>query len=234
MMKEYNINQTTLKIMSLYSNDYKKSLHIRQVAREIDIDVKACFLQLAKLEKNGILSSASNGRNKEYSLNLINYTTKQFLGMAEAFTAASFLLNNFVIKKLVTDLSGRINGTVVLFGSYAAGKQVKESDIDLLVIKSDRRSAISIEDESRLLGVEIDLKSTTEKEFLTGLEKSDRLLNEVVLNHVVLKGTDTFCDLMWEYSAGRNRAAPMVQEPKQGNKRNQALGQPRQSIPGKI
>ncbi|MHB8545492.1 MAG: hypothetical protein ACYDAJ_01835 [Nitrosotalea sp.] len=51
MLEEYNINQTTLKILGLYLDDYKKSLHLREISRETKIDVKAIQLQLKKLEK---------------------------------------------------------------------------------------------------------------------------------------------------------------------------------------
>jgi hypothetical protein len=44
MMKGYNINQTTLKILGLYRSDYRRSLHLRQIARETNVDVKAVQL----------------------------------------------------------------------------------------------------------------------------------------------------------------------------------------------
>jgi hypothetical protein len=66
MMEEYNINQTTLKILGLYMSDYRRSLHLRQIAR--------VQLQLKRLKRMNILSSVRKGRNKEYSVNLQNST----------------------------------------------------------------------------------------------------------------------------------------------------------------
>jgi len=63
MMKEYNINQTTLRILGLYVSDYK-ALHLRKVARETKVDVKAVQLQLKRLEKRNILSSIMKGRGQ--------------------------------------------------------------------------------------------------------------------------------------------------------------------------
>ena len=76
MMEEYNINQTTLKILGLFRNDYRRSLHLRQIARETRVDVKAVQLQLKRLERMNILSSLLKGRNKEYSVNLRNSIAK--------------------------------------------------------------------------------------------------------------------------------------------------------------
>jgi predicted transcriptional regulator len=72
MMKKYNINQTTLKMLGLYRSNYDASFHVRAVARETNIDVKAIQLQLKMLEKINVVSSTQKGRNKEYSLNLDN------------------------------------------------------------------------------------------------------------------------------------------------------------------
>ena len=98
MLEEYNITQTTLKILGLYANNYKKSLHLRQIARETKVDVKAIHLQLRKLEKINVLSSATRGKNKEYMLNLDNIITKYYLGMAETFASIIYLKKNFLIK----------------------------------------------------------------------------------------------------------------------------------------
>jgi len=57
MLEEYNINQTTLKILGLYRSDYGRSMHLRKIARETKVDVKAVQLQLKRLERLNILSS---------------------------------------------------------------------------------------------------------------------------------------------------------------------------------
>jgi len=72
VMEEYNINQTTLKSLGLYS----KSLHLRQIVRETSVDVKAVELQLKRLERKNIRLCVRKGRNKEYSVNLRNSIAK--------------------------------------------------------------------------------------------------------------------------------------------------------------
>jgi len=120
-MEEYNINQTTLKILGLYSNDYSKPLHVRKIARETKTDVKTIQLQLRRLEKVNVLSSILNGRNREYRLNLGNLIVKQYMVMAETFASISYLSENFLIKKVVDEIGDLIEGVVVLFGSFAKG-----------------------------------------------------------------------------------------------------------------
>jgi hypothetical protein len=46
MMEEYNINQRTLNILGLYKSGQGRSPHLRPIARETRVDMKAVQLQL--------------------------------------------------------------------------------------------------------------------------------------------------------------------------------------------
>ena len=201
MLEKYNINQTTLKILRLYSNDYTKSLHLRAIARETQVDVKAVQLQLKRLEKMNILSSVLKGRNKEYALNLGNSITKYYMVMAETLACISYLRRNFLIKKIVEEIGNKIDGILILFGSFAKGNATKESDVDLFVISEKKPSRPVAEEAGDLVARSISIKSMSRKQFRDGLEEKDPLVNEIISNHITLKGVDDFCDLMWRYYA---------------------------------
>ena len=199
MMKEYNINQTTLKILSLYRNNYKVSLHLREIARETNVDVKAIQLQLKKLEKINIILGTTKGRNKEYNLNLNNYTTKYYMILAETFASINYLSKNFEIKKLVSEIEDHMGNTAILFGSYAKEETTRESDIDILVITDKKPDINAVREAGRLIDREISVKSTTEEQFLKGLMNGDPLIREIAANHIILKGIDNTCNIMWQY-----------------------------------
>ena len=203
MMEEYNINQTTLKILGLYRSDYRRSLHLRQIARETDVDVKAVQLQLKRLEAVNVLSSALKGRNKEYTVNLRNSISRYYLMLAETFASVTCLAKDFVIKKIETDIGDRIEGTIILFGSFAKGQQKKQSDVDLFVMgsKSGALSRGIVREIGDMIGREISVKLGSKRQFLNGLEEGDPLVREVVSNHVILRGVDDFCNLIWRYYA---------------------------------
>lgn len=201
-MEKYNINQTTLKILSLYRNNYKIYLHVREIARETKVDVKAIQLQLKRLERANILSSALKGKNKEYRLNLTNIAAKYYLIMAEAFFTIIFLDKNFQIKKVINEISGKIDGVILLFGSFAKGYATKESDIDIFIINDKEFDKSAIAEVGDIIGRRISIKSSTRKQFLDGLKNADPLIREVALAHITLKGADYFCTILWEYYAG--------------------------------
>jgi DNA polymerase sigma len=201
MLEEYNMTQTTLKIIALYRNNYKKSLHLREIARETKVDVKAVQLQLQKLESMNVLSSNVRGRNKEYTLNQSNIITKYFLSMAEAFTAITYTQKNFTLKKIINQLDPKISDPIILFGSFAKNTQTKESDIDLLIITDKKIDRKTINTISSLVNRDINIKSATEEQFLNGLRQKDPLIGEVIVDHIVLKGADKICDILWQYYA---------------------------------
>jgi predicted nucleotidyltransferase len=201
MMEKYNINQTTLKILGLYSNDYSKYLHLREIARETRVDVKAVQLQLKRLEHANILSSVMKGRNKEYRLNISNSIAKYYMIMAETFASISYLRRNFLVKKIIDEIGNKIDGTIILFGSFVKGHATKESDVDLFVITENKPNRLVAAEAGDLVGRTVSVKSTNRKQFMKGLEEKDPLINEIISNHITLKGVDELCEVMWKYYA---------------------------------
>ncbi|MGI0069576.1 MAG: nucleotidyltransferase domain-containing protein [Nitrosotalea sp.] len=199
MLEKTNITQTTLRILGLYNDNYKKSLHLREIARKTKTDVNTTYPQLKKLEEMNVLVSTIKGKNKEYVLNLNNIITKYYLTMAEIFTAIVYLQKNFLIKKVITEIEPKIDEPIILFGSFVKGGYTKESDIDLFVIRQQKIERNMILKTASLVGREINIKNTIDSRFLNGLKNKDSLINEVVSNHIVLKGADKFCDIMWRY-----------------------------------
>lgn len=190
------MTQTTFRIITLYTGDYKKSLHIREIARRTETDVKSIQIQLQRLERINVLSSIVKGKNKEYSLNQ-NIITRYYLNMAECFAAIMYLKKHFLIKKMFARLESDMDGAVILFGSYAKETYTKQSDIDLFIINEKKVDKKIISATSDIINKDINVKSSNRQQFLDGLYDNDPLIKEVALNHVVLKGADEFCQLMW-------------------------------------
>ena len=119
--------------------------------------------------------------------------------MAECFATVAYLEKHFLIKKILIQIEPHINGTIVLFGSYAKETYSKQSDIDLFVITSQKIDKKIILKTSDMINQDIDIKCSDRQQFLGMLRNNDPLAKEVVLNHVILKGADEFCELMWRY-----------------------------------
>jgi len=203
MMEKYNINHTTLRIIGLYARDYRSSFHLREIAGEIGVDVKAVQVQLKRLERINVLSSTFKGRNKEYSLNLDNLITKYYMILAETFVSINHVARDFLIKKIMNEIGDRMDGVIVLFGSFAKGEADAKSDVDLLVLVEKKLETDIFKEVGDLVGRNLSVKVSSSRKFLEGLNNRDPLMMEVASNHVVLKGVDDFCDVMWRYHAKR-------------------------------
>jgi predicted nucleotidyltransferase len=201
MLYKYHINQTTLKILSLFRSNYKTSLYLREIAREIQVDAKAVSLQLNRLEKTNILTSIQKGKNKEYSLNLGNSLTLYYIVLAEDFVTIEYLDRNFEVKKLVSETVDKLGKIAMLFGSFAKGNMTQESDIDILIIDDKKPNLSVFKEVGSLLSREISIKCMSEEQFSNGLANKDPLTLEVAVNHIILKGIDNVCNMLWRYYA---------------------------------
>lgn len=86
-MEKYNVNQTTLTIIGIYRSNYWRACYLREIAREVEVDVKAVQHQVKRLERLNILTSKERGRITEYRLNLTNVLTRYSIILAETFTS---------------------------------------------------------------------------------------------------------------------------------------------------
>ncbi len=121
--------------------------------------------------------------------------------MAEIFASITHIRKNFLIKKIISELENKIDDTIILFGSFVKGGHTKKSDIDLFVISDKKIKRSIVFETANFIDRDINIQSTTGEKFLAGLKNRDPLVNEVVSNHIVLKGADKFCDIMWRYHA---------------------------------
>ena len=201
MEEKYNINHTTLKILALFTTDYQKTIHVRKIARNIQTDVKTVGIHLKRLEHNNILQSTTKGRNKEYNPNLNNQITKHYLILAETYSTITYLEKNFLIKKLSSEITDKVKGIIILFGSFAKGKADPESDIDLQFISDQKTDTQPIQETARLIDREINIITTTPNQFQNGLKENDPLIKEIIQNHIVIKGADRLVDHMWKHYA---------------------------------
>lgn len=201
MSYNYYINQTTLKILGLFRNDYKTSFYLREIARNVHVDAKAVGLQLNRLEKVNIVKSLQKGKNKEHTLNLNNFLTLYYLILAETFTTLEYLNRNFEIKKLVGETTKKMGKTAILFGSFAKENMTKESDIDILIIDNEKSDLTILKELGNLLSREVNVKLMSEEQFTNGLVIKDPLVQEIAANHIILKGIDNYCNMLWRYYA---------------------------------
>jgi predicted nucleotidyltransferase len=198
-------SKSELKALALFREDYRKSIHVREIARRVGVRPSSILPHLQKLVNLNVLthSLVPRGRNKEYSLNLDNLSTKYCMAEAEINVTFNFLQNNYLIKKVLSELGKELEGVALLFGSYAKQVATAKSDIDIFLISNHKVNDSSVEEISRTIGKDINVERADRGQFVRNFSGNEPLTREVVGNHIILKGFDVFCDMMWDYYVGK-------------------------------
>ncbi|MBI5798073.1 nucleotidyltransferase domain-containing protein [Candidatus Woesearchaeota archaeon] len=175
-------------IMEEFLRDYAGAYTGSFISQKKGLNQKTVSNYLNILEKEHILRSVTEGKNKKYSLNKENKEIlKHFILAIEHLRTIDFYKKYPLIKEVAEKIQKHIQGTALLFGSYAKGIAKKDSDIDILIIGTCNEKEITkIE---LIYNVDINLK------IYNKIEK-DILFKEAIKNHILLKNFETFTEDM--------------------------------------
>jgi predicted nucleotidyltransferase len=174
-----------------FIGDYKVERYGRELAKRTSLSQKAMALSLKELEEKGILKSKTKGNIKNYSLNLKNRNLKDIIIQIEIFKKLEFLKKHRFLKEIFNG-DNRIVG---IFGSYAKGTETKNSDIDLFIIGEELKQ--DYDKKGELFDLEISIKYFRKKEFKKLLREKNNLVKEIVKNHVLISGFESFVYFVW-------------------------------------
>jgi len=169
------ITPTFMTVFDLFLSDPMAEHHEREVVRETKVSKGSANRILRELAGLGFLIRERKGRMVFYRLNTEHPVVRQF----------KVLVNVYALSSLLNQLKRRTR-RVVLFGSCAQGVDVKESDIDLFILSSEKDAVIEIVggfnqgDERRVTPIVVD-----SNEFVR-LKREDKPLYENVERGIVL------------------------------------------------
>jgi predicted nucleotidyltransferase len=188
----YPNRNNELEIISLFRGNYKERFYLREISKISKISLKTCQNTLVKLEKNKILKSKTEGKNKYFSLNLENIKTKFYLQQAEIYQTDLFIEKYPQLKMFLK--SFKTTAPIIVFGSFAKFVATKNSDLDLLII-SNKDLKLSF----YLLPFKPHQINMSEKTFLKAIEKQEDLIKEIEENHIILNNHSFYINIMWRY-----------------------------------
>ncbi|UCE37351.1 MAG: nucleotidyltransferase domain-containing protein [Thermoplasmata archaeon] len=189
------LNENIFKVFSLFVGDYQNEIYGREAARELNMNQKTVSNVLLRLEKENILRSKTEGRNKVYRLNLSNPALMHILSMVEEEKAVRFREESGLGRDLIDEIIKSRSPLVIIFGSYADGTQKKNSDVDVLALSP---FDADLSDVQKFYKIKASVKEYTEEEFREALKSGDFLITEVMRKHIVLVGSDIFVKIVLE------------------------------------
>ena len=188
-MSNMLLNNKELKILAEFTSDYNSKSYGRAIASKLRTNQKTVANILNKLEIQHIIKFRQEGKNKYFFLNKANPQTKEVIKLVEINKRIKLFEKYKKLHSLFLDIEKRARGIIVIFGSYANFTSNERSDLDLFLIGT----ITEIEDLEGLYNIKINvIKSKKGK-----VKSNDLFINEIVKNHIILKGIEEFIDMLW-------------------------------------
>jgi len=146
-------------------------------------------------EMKGLIMMQLIGHSKLISLNINNSIVKAYLAISSDREKNEFIIKQPIIKILHDEID--TNDVVLLFGSYAKGKETSRSDIDILVINNHGNRSISFRKNELIFRKKINPIYLSIREFSEMLKQSDENIGKQALKyHIVLNNPIDFWNMV--------------------------------------
>ncbi len=181
------------KILELFYEDKKASLHLRDIARKTKLYPNSVTRFLNQLEKEGILASKKEGNLKKYKIKksekLNNIFSSFDIDKLNKLPLARRRAINYFLDKLQEKPI-----IVLLFGSTAKETFRKDSDIDLLLIVNKK---INIEEAKDYVDAQIGIKINCFQITYEEFKKEIKLKEDKVIQSALNTGYPIFNQMLF-------------------------------------
>ena len=191
-----NKHNTKDKILEFLLSNKNTEFTIRSISKNISVYYKAVYIIVNELIQNKIIIAKKAGQS---ILCLIN----QKLFNADVFKAELTRQEELLKNKNFSVLQSYFNDIkepffiLLLFGSYASGKQNKNSDIDLMLITDDEKIKKQVKGKIPLIPLKIHLVDYTSEEFISMIKTTEfNVGKEAFNNNIILLGIEDYYRLI--------------------------------------
>lgn len=188
MSKILDIDETTLKVLGLYTAGYNREFHIREICRYLPISHGSAQNILHDLEKKRVLESETRGKTRIFRIKKSTIMPEYFL-LAEIYKKICFMERDPFTAEILERVGASCTGILLLFGSYARGTNLPDSDIDLLVTGTVDHAAITRLEAD--FGIEINIQETAAGIF-RAKPVENPLIAEVMSCHIAWMGAEEY------------------------------------------
>ncbi len=180
------------KIINYLGKNLDRCYTMHKLSKLLHVPYASFYRSVQKMKDVLIIEIV--GKSKTLRLNFGNPVVKAHLIVASDEEKKEFIKKQPVIRKIASDLDTR--DIVVLFGSYAKGKQTEKSDIDVLIINKDGKKSMSFSKHELLYKKKINPLFITKKEFKKMLkDKEENVGKQALKDHIILNNPEGFWGL---------------------------------------
>jgi predicted nucleotidyltransferase len=197
------------RILEVFLKNPFKEIHLREVARLSEVSLNNVDSSLRLFVKDDMFQRREISNMVFFKPNLENEILLKMFEFLELERKKEFYDRNKKIARLlqkytrsIIDLSSKRIQLVILFGSVARGEWSRRSDIDILVVVSNKDKDVIAELDKAKIDVspllEIRSISTTTERFAEGVGKKTEFYGELWKDRVVLYNEFLFWQLVKE------------------------------------
>ncbi len=180
-----------LKIINYLGKHFTESYTMHGVSKLLNVPYASFYRKIQQMKDILIINKI--GKSKTIALNRQNPIIKSHLVVASDEERKEFLNRQPLIKKISKELE--TNNIVLIFGSYAKGKEIEKSDIDIFVINKTGKKDLSFSKYEFLFKKKINPMFVSVKEFEKMLkDKEENVGKQVLKDHIILRNPELF----WE------------------------------------
>ena len=167
-------NKSTFKVAEVIFNKPTKRFHLRELARTTTLSTTAVKDSIDKLEEFKIIKTEETELATIIQANLDSKEYHDYKTIFNLYRLKRYGLD----EELIQEYNPKC---IVLFGSFAKGEDIEQSDIDILIV-TNKTSTIKLDKYERALKRKINLH------LLKNLENSKPEFKNEVANGIVLHG----------------------------------------------
>jgi len=195
------INKTRVKVLQFLLKNPLLDYSIRAISLQIKVNYRLVYQEIMNLKKEDLITIQKKGSGNFCQVNLSgNYALFAYI---EELRQQEFQKKHPQIKVILHELNKltSVYYTAILFGSYVRGMVRKNSDLDLLFIipqdvKTDQFEK-KIDSILESLSYPLDINIISEESFLEMKKESGlNVVNELLGNHIILKGGEFYYQLL--------------------------------------
>lgn len=186
---------STLAILKHFADNKDKQFTIKKVSEIMRMNYRIAYEGVMGLEKKGLISLRRIGNSNVCAF---RYSYASAIAEVEEMRKKEIFGNKdlLLISKRIGELKCPFY-SLVLFGSHAAGKSGRHSDIDICLVADNREINKEVNAILSVTPLDVHLQEFTSQEFLALLKsRESNVGNEIVRNNVVLHGMEAFYELV--------------------------------------
>ena len=168
----------------------EKEANLSTIAKRTELSVMGVSKIVKRLEENKLVGVTRMGRNSVVRLNKAGENGEVF-ALAERYRFEKFIESHGRLRGFLVGLRERVRergGFVLLFGSYAAGEESPQSDLDVLIVSPDGEIASIIKNLAVVVDSRIAPVTIRTKDFMEQYRKNHRLYREIADGKRILIG----------------------------------------------